>query len=433
MNRKLASILAAAALLMTVTACSGNDTSSSSDSTSSTTSSAPSAPSQTVTAGLSVLSSGTPLDTVIATVDGHEDMNVTFGDFLKEYKYRLAGYQITDDTDQMYASALQSEREYIVNYLINEKIMYKKFEDLGFALTDEDNKQIDEDTTTGIQGIKDSLRQRIKDTELLSEDELDKRVEEEYEKMMTDCGLTYDDIRGWQKAIVVQTKLTEHINAEYTYDPAPTEKQVEDLIESAKSSYAADPVNYDASQWSVLWIPEGSRYVKHILLKFDDETVTEINTLREEGKTAEADALRDAKLADMSADIDEIRGLVNDGGDFDELMAKHSDDGDTTMSYIISPDTGIYMDGFAETAFAIEEIGGTAECVTDFGWHMIKYTEDAVVSDADLQAYKDNLHQYMEEQYISQNYGNKMKEWREEYTFTIDRDILLLAEESTEA
>ncbi len=438
MNRKLAAIAVAAVMLMTAAGCSDNGDSSSdgSSATSATTSQGSTSgntPSQGAPTGLSVLTSETPLDTVIATVEGHEDMNVTFGDFLKEYKYRLAGYQITDDNDPMYATSLQSEREYIVNYLINESIMYKKFEELGFKLTDDDNARIDSDTEAGVEGIKQALRQRIKDSELLSEDELAKRVDEEYDKMLVDCGLTYEDIRNWQKGIVVQEKLTEHINSEYVYDPANTEQQVEALIKDARESYAADPANYDPNSMASLWIPEGSRAVKHILLKFDDESVQKIITLRGEGKNDEADKLVDEKISEMSAKIAEVEGYVNEGQDFDTLMSKHSNDGDTTMTYIICPDTQMYMEGFAETAFAIPEIGGTAACITDYGWHMIKYIEEAVVTDTELQEYKEALHKYMEEQYRSQNYGNAMKEWRTAYTFEIDRDTLLLAEEDTQA
>ncbi len=440
MNRKFAAIAAAAVMLITAAGCSdnGDDSSEATSATnSSTTASAQGSgsdsPSQSLPTGLSVLTSGTSPDTVVATVDGHEDMNVTFGEFMKEYKYRLAGYQITDDTDPMYASTLQSEREYIINYLINEEIMYKKFEELGFTLTDEDNAQIDADTEAGVEGIKQSLKQRIKDTELLSEEDLDKRVEEEYEKLLADCGLTYDDIRYWQQTIVVQQKLTEHVNKDYVYDPDNTEQQMEDLIQTARNSYKENPAAYDATSYAALWIPEGSRAVKHILVKFDDETVQKIVTLREEGKTDEADSLKNTKLEEISAKITEIEGYLNEGQDFETLMNKYSDDGDTTMTYIVCPDTEVYMEGFAETAFAIPEIGGTAACVTDYGWHMIKYVEEAVVTDDELKEYKEALHSYMEEQYISQNYGNAVKEWRTAYTFEIDRDTLLLAEESSNA
>ncbi len=427
-------------MLMTAAGCSDNGGSSGAESTATSASSTSSqaggetsAPAPSMPSGLSVLTSGTPLDTVVASVEGHEDMNVTFGDFLKEYKYRLAGYQITDDTNEMYASSLQSEREYIVNYLINEKIMYKKFEELGFSLTDEDNARIDADTEAGVESIKEALRQRISATELLEESELDKRVEEEYNKILADCGLTAEDIRNWQKAIAVQSKLTEYVNSEYVYDPTDTEEQIAALIKQAQDSYTSDPASYQPDAMASLWVPEGSRTIKQILVKFDDEAIEEITALRSEGKDADADALRTAKLEEMSDKINEVQGYVDEGQDFAELMSKYSNDGDTTMSYIICPETELYMEGFAETSFGIAEIGGTAVCITDYGWHLIKYIEEAVVTQDELQDYKESLHKYMEEQYISQNYGTAIKEWRAAYSFTIDRDTLLLAEENTDA
>lgn len=430
MNKRSAAIAAAIMMTLSLAACSDKEESSAE---SGSTSAPTGTMAATETAGASVLSSDIAFDTVVAYVEGHEDMEVTFLDFIKEYKYRLAGYQITDDSAEPYASVLASEREYIANYLINEKIMYKKFEELGLTITDEENAQIDTDTEAGIEQIKAQIKSRIEAAELLPDDELAQKVEDEYEKLLADCYLTYDDIRSWQKSIVIQTKLTEYVNADFTYDPENTEQQVEAIIESAKSSYASDPSSYDMDSMQGLWIPDGSRYVQHILLKFEDDVMTEISTLRSEGKTADADALRDEKIAEMNAEISEVEDKVAAGDDFAELMDKYSDDGDTTVSYLIVPGTTMYMDGFAETALSIAEIGGTAVCVTDYGWHIIRYTEDAKVSDEDLQAYKNSLHAYMEEQYRSQNYGNTMKEWRSEYTIVIDRDTLLLSEETTEA
>lgn len=435
MNKRSIAIAAAIVMMLSMAACSDKDGASSDTSgTSAPTGNV----SQVETSGASVLSADIAMDTPVASAvlnGGTEDaaLKVTFLDFIKEYKYRLAGYQITDDSAEPYASVLADEREYIVNYLINEKIMYKKFTELGLTISADEEAKIDSDTEAGIEQIKAQIKARIEQAELLPDEELAQKVEAEYTKLITDCGLTYDDIRNWQKSIVVQTKLTEHLNAEFVYDPTNTEQQVEALIESAKSSYEADHSSYNMDAMKSLWIPEGSRNIKHILLKFEDDVMTEISTLRSEGKTAEADALRDAKIAEMSDKISEVEGKVAAGEDFSELMDKYSDDGDTTISYLIVPGTAVYMDGFAETALSISEIGGTAVCVTDYGWHIIKYIEDAKVSDEDIKTYKDSLHAYMEEQYRSQNFGNAMKEWRTEYTIEIDRDLLLLGEETTEA
>lgn len=430
MNRRSTAIAAAVIMMLSMAACSDKDTSSSETST---TSAPTGAVTQPQTSGASVLTADIAFDTVVASVEGYDDMSVTFLDFLKEYKYRLAGYNITDDSAEPYASVLADEREYIVNYLINEKIMNRKFNELGFALTADEEAQIDADTEAGIQQIKAQIKARIEDAELLPDDELAQKVEDEYNKLISDCHLTYDDVRNWQKGIVIQSKLSDHINADFVYDPSNTEQQVAAIVEATKTSYEADPSSYDMESMQGLWIPEGSRYIRHILLKFDDDTIEAISTFRDAGNNSDADYLREAKIADMDAEISEVEAKVAAGEDFAELMDKYSDDGDTTISYLVVPGTTIYMDGFAETALSISEIGGTAVCVTDYGWHILQYTEDAKVSDEDLQAYKDSLHSYMESQYRSQNFGAAMKEWRSEYNIVIDRETLLLNEETTEA
>lgn len=429
MNKKnLIALIAAAAMLLSFTACNNNSTSDSSQSASDGTS-------QTAPAGASVLTADIPLDTVIVTVEGSEDMNITFGDFLKEYKYYLAAYDITDDTTEMYAEVLTSRREYIVNYLINEEIMQKKFDELGFTLTDEENRQIDEDTEAGAESIKETLKAKISaslaEGEELTEEELSERARQEFDRLLSDCGLSYDDFRNWQRSIVVQQKLTDHVNKDYTLDYSEAESQAERLISDIKASYEEDPSTYNTDTMSELWIPEGSRYIQHILLKLDDETVTEIAALRGEGRTEEADKLRDEKIAEMSAEITEVESKVNAGEDFQSLMNEYSDDGDTTMSYLIVPGTTQYMDGFAETALAIPELGGTDKCITDYGWHIIRYTSDASVSEDVKKAYIDGLYEYLAEANISKNFSDAMVEWRGAYSFEIDRDTLLLAEETT--
>lgn len=431
-KKKILALMAAAAMLLSFTACNNNSTSSEgTESTSQTTSDG------TAAVEGSVLTADIPADKVIAEIKDHPEMNVTFGEFIKEYKYYLASYGITNDTDPMYASTFQSRREYIVNYLINEEVMRKKFEELGLSLSAEDEAQIDTDTATGIESIKTTLKTQISATlaegETLTDEELTQRAEEGFNNLLTSCGLTPDDFRNWQKSIVMQEKLSDHVNKDFTYERSEAEKEVEKLIENAKTSYAEDKSTYNTDTMSAFWIPEGSRYIKHILLKFDDDAVTEISTLRSEGKDAEADKLRDEKLAEMADKISEVEAKVAAGEDFDALMKEYSGDGDTTMSYLIVPGTTRYMDGFAETALAIPELGGTDVCDTDYGHHIIKYTEVAEVKDEDRKTYTDGLYQYLKEAYISRNFSDAMVEWRESYSFEIDRETLLLAEEDASA
>lgn len=444
MNKKsFLAVIAAATMLLSFTACNNNASSSdtgSSDITSSadSSSSATDSTSQAAPAGVSVLTAGIASDTVIATAktaDGNE-LTVTFGDFLKEYKYYLAAYNITDDTHEMYASTLTSRREYIVNYLINDKVMEVEFEKLGLVLTDEDNARIDADTEAGANSIKETLKSQISDAlpegQTLTADELAAKADEAFDKLLSNCGLTFDDFRNWQKSLFIQEKISEQINKDVSVDRSEAVSQVENLIEATKTEYQNDPSTYDPDTMGTLWVPEGTRNIQHILIKFPDETITEIMTLRADGKDADADALREEKLADLNTKITEVEGKVAAGDDFSALMKEYSEDGDTSAVYVINPGTVKYMEGFAECALAIPAIGETDTVVTDYGYHIIKYISDTAVDTAIYDEYIDSIHQYLIDATKNKNVSDAMKKWRDSYTIEIDRDTLLLGEESEE-
>ncbi len=438
MNKK--SFIAAAAamvMLLSLTACNNSGTTSDTSSSDTNSSTVSGTTSQTTPTGSSVLTADTSYDTVVATVksaDGKE-YTISFGDFMKEYKYYLAAYNIADDTQEMYASTLTSRREYIVNYLINDKVMETEFEKLGLALTDEDNAQIDADTETGANSIKETLKSQIStaspEAQLLTEAELNAKADEAFNKLLSDCGLSFDDFRNWQKSTVIQAKLSDHLNKDVSVDRSEAVSQAETLIEKTKTEYQNDPSSYDPDTMGVLWLPEGTRNIQHILIKFPDETVTEIMTLRAEGKDADADKLREEKLSELQAEITEVEDKLTAGEDFSALMKEYSDDGDTSAVYVINPGTEKYMDGFAECALSIPAIGDTDTVVTDYGYHIIKYISDAVVDTATYEKHIDGIHQYIIEATKSVNLSNAMKEWRDSYTIEIDRDVLLLGEENT--
>ena len=429
-SKKILAALAASVMLLSSTACqSGGDSSSNSTVTSGST---------TAPVGTSVLNSDISADTAVASFEGHDDMNVTFGEFLKEYKYYLYQYSITDDTDPNYADMLQGQREYIVNYLINEKIAEKKFNEYGLSLSDEELAQIDADTKAGIENLKtNSLTPLVKyslaEGETLSDEELAKKVEEKYQEMLSTCGISEEDFNSWQKAIVLQNKLTEYLNKDYVYDPSEAITQLETIVENAKQAYENDPSSYNPDNMSGVWIPEGSREIQQILIGFDSDSLAEIQVLRKEGKDTEADALVEEKLGGINDRIKEVEDKLAAGEDFSALMKEYSDDTDTSAVYIVTPGTKIYVSSFTECALAIPSVGENSTCVSDYGYHILNYKAEAVVTDEEYNAYLDSMHSYLENAHRSQNLSNATKEWREEYKFTIDRDALMLAEETTEA
>lgn len=377
-----------------------------------------------------VLSDGyADLDTVIASGDKGEP--VTFGEFIKEYKYFLSAYGMTDDTNENYADILTQRREYTVNYLINAKIISDKFAEYypeGFS--EEELAQIQQDHEQNMNSILASFGAGVySENNEISQEDLLAQAQQKLDEVMEYCGLTEDDFYSWERETAEQTKVMEYVTSDVSVERSEAEEQTAAAANTARESYESDPAGYDADSNANVFIPEGSRNIKHILLKLSDEDIQQIYQLRNEGKDDEADALREEKLAELSDKLSEVQGKIAEGEDFETLMAEYSGDGDVTATYLITPGTERYMEGFAETALAIPEVGGTDACATDYGWHIIKYIEPAVLSEEDYQKTVDEFLSYLIESRRNEKFSDAVKQWREEYNYTIDRELLLLGAE----
>lgn len=437
-SRKLLTIIAAAAMLLSFAGCNGGGSSKPESTKASTTSQseAQSSGSTSIFYADSVLKSDLPLDTVVISVEGHEDMNVTFGEFLKDYKYYLAGNQITDDTAFMYIEMATAQRQYIANSMLNEKIMEKKFYEYGLSLTAEDEAQIEADTNENIQYMKEIYQSMVMiNDETISEEDAAIYGEQQYNEMLEYCGLTKEDLIKWFRSSAIQTKLVEYIKSLNPYDYAESEAQVQALEDGAKASYAEDPSTLNPDVMTNLWLPDGTRAVQHILIGFDELTQSEISTLRSEGNDADADAMVEEKLTELNGELTEVQEKLAAGKDLEALIAEYSDDANGTQLYYAAPgSSSTYGTEFAKAAMDIAAVGETAVCSTDYGYHIISYVSDATVSPEARKSYVDAIHVYLESAYHAKIFDELVTEWRNEYNYTIDSDalILLTDEETTE-
>lgn len=427
--RKLTAVVLAAALL---TGCSGNSGSSDAGSTSpdASTSASESTESGSSETRKTVLASGYAEDSAeVAAITDCEP--VTFGEFIKEYRYFLWTNGITDDTAAEYADYLTARREYIVNYLINEKIVQKKFNELCEPFTEEELSRIQSSYDSKINELYSSMAEGILNNSdsLYTDETLMADVDAAFNQFLVACGMTTDDIYSWAYSDFQRSKLVNTVCTDVTLEFSEAEKQAKEIYDGVSEQYKSDPASYVASDYASLFIPEGSRNVQHILLRFSNDDYAAIIALRDEGKDAEADALRAEKAADFDEKKAGILAKISAGEDFGELMKQYSDDGDVTATFLVSPGTEQFIEGFAECVFAIGEVGGISECVSDYGVHIVKYTEEATVSEETYSNTVEGIYQYMLSNAKNEKFSEYMTQWREDYPFTIDRELLLLSDE----
>lgn len=400
------------------------------------------------------------LDKVVAYATGGEDiddLNITYEEFRKEYKFILANSGIDDDTKESIAAACKQQRSTIINTLIVQKIYARLAKEMGVSeLTDEEQQEIDEEHEKTVESFIKQLGERAEQEleesqasggsdgetseEETSETSAPSMTDEEkreagskkLDEILEKAGMDREDMREWE----VTAKIVEKVqNAIYnSVDRADAEKKLKDLQIEGEEYYNSEISKYEQGGYSQVWLPDGSRLIKHVLLAFDSDTQTQIRSLRSEEKDDEADKLRTEKAEELKSKQEEVEKKLDDGENIDDLINDYSADkagsANYPNGYTVIPNGTTYMEEFQKASFVPKKIGERTICVTDYGVHIMVYAGDAKVSDEDLKYAVDTLYANMGSEELDKIFTERV----EEYAFEIDYDALRLdkpAEESS--
>lgn len=385
-------------------------------------------------------------DAVVAepTNGGDDSMKITYADFKKEYVYALNGAGIEDDTDESIAERCKTERNTIITYLINERIIMQKAGEMGLSsLTDEEMNAVEEEYNSRVEEQIEAFAEKAvsdaagteslvpADSETTSELTDEKKRElgiKGFDEFLASCDMTRDDLLTWQVSSAITQKLREEIGKSVDYSKA--EEAFLGYEEKIRQLYNDDISQYEQGGFTAVWVPEGARMIKHILLGFDEDTQDEITANRQKGENAAADKLRGEKAEVLQNKVDEVQKKLDDGEDFQAIMLEYSSDSAGSSmypdGYVVLPNGTSYMKEFQEAAFVPEKIGDRTVCVTDYGVHIMIYADDAKVGDEQKKSFTD----YLYEQLKKTEFDKKMKEWNDEYAYKIDYKALRLDDPS---
>lgn len=376
-------------------------------------------------------------DKVVAesTAENTDKIEITYLDFKKEYLYFLKGQGITDDSEESVAALCKSQRETIINYLINERVILEKAKELGLdKLTDEEMDTVEEEYDRMV------LRQIAYFAGLTNVDpEVSPLTDEQtetgnkgFDEYLASCGLTRDDLLVWQVSAAVTNKLREDTVKDVSADYSEAEETFSSYVESIKALYESNQLEYESGVYSAYWVPDGSRRIKHILLGFEDTFTDELGQMRDSGDDEGADKLREEKAAEFSETTEKIINMLDNGADFDELIEEYSADKAGSEAnpdgYLLVPDSQLYMEEFTEMGQSLENIGDYDTALTDYGVHIVLYADDARVTEESIQGYKDYIYELLDSDVKNTHFNDTLREWREAYKFEIDYDALKIDE-----
>lgn len=387
-----------------------------------------------------VIDIGADTDGETVSIDANA-LGITYLDFKKEYLYYLKAMGIADDTDESVADSCKEQRATIINYLINEQIIYDKARQLGVStLTAEEMDSVETEYEELISEQIDYFAGIADYSDLgtaeVSDDEKELRGGEAFDEYLADCGLTRDDLLMWQVSSAVTNKVYAEVTKDTTVEYSEAQQTFDDYVASIQALYEDNVYEYESGAYSVYWIPDGSRRIKHILLSFDESFTDELTDMRDNGDDDGADELRAEKAAELEQTADDIIGMIEGGSDFDELITEYSADASGSSlypdGYLVVPDSEYYMQEFTDAALSLENVGDYCTAVTDYGVHIILYASDAAVTDEDVESYVQYIYETLDTNAKTAYFNELLDQWKEEYSYEIDYEALRLDDPDSE-
>ncbi|MGN1339439.1 MAG: peptidylprolyl isomerase [Oscillospiraceae bacterium] len=367
-------------------------------------------------------------------IDNKSELSVSFESFDREYKYWLLMKQIPDDTAEEVSEECKEQRESVINYLINEKIVLDQAKKLGVdQFTQEELDEVEANYNEFIESSIESFRSYVNagesgTSEVNGDAAILAEAEKIFDEKVTECGMTRDDMLMWFRNAKIADKLKAKLAEEYTVEYSDAETEYANIVDGIQQVYENDPVEYEQNlYYKYYWLPDNSRMIKHILIKFDSDDSSEISACRENNDETGAAKARERALEKLKPEIEEIKAQLDNGADFDELAQTYSEDTGLSSNpngYLVVPDGGSYYAEFQSGAYELENVGDYMLVGTDLGWHIIMYASDAVITEENEKSLVDAIYENLQENASAGAYNDAMKKWREEYAYDIAYDSL---------
>lgn len=395
------------------------------------------------------------------TADGLTDeqkdyYNITFKDFYTEYGFISNNIGLTDTKDDATA---QVYRQNIIEMLVHERVILKKAEEMGLTdLTKEEMDTIDKNYQDNIKNWYDSFSAQAADalgiavessgslSGISAEDKekIEAKAKELFHEYIKPFGMTEDTFLQWARNSFLEKKVLDELYKDIKVTDAEVDKYINDLIAEAEKTYNEDVSKYEKNtQYGSVWLPKGTRNIKHVFIGISTIDAAEITAARKESGAdqEEIDKLRDEKLAEIKEKADAAYKKATAESDdkektFDAVLKEYSHDYDSSLSdqtiTIISGTTSLNKELY-DTIYNLEKPGDISEIIaTDSGYYFFYYVGEESITDSELEAQKKNVYNGMLTERQNEKANTTIDQWLSEVKYEYDYEKLNFPEPKEE-
>ena len=378
--------------------------------------------------------SGCSSDPIIGSVDGEPIHN---SDYLEALDYYLSMYGLEsgDYTSESAVYIIDAYRDSLLEQLALQQVAFNKAKELGFdQLSTEQQTQLEESFNETMNAWIEAYKTQAEAENPGADDAaITEAANQLFNKELEAIGFTRESyeqrIRDDLKNSIVIQRLYDETTAEATISESELQDTYETRIEEAREIYADDPSAFEAdfiSNDSIVYIPAGYRQIKHILIGFDAQTASEIQTLRTEGNDEEADAKRAEALKGIEEEAQSVlKSLKSDGSNFDQVMKEKTDDPGIESApegYAVCDSKESSFDQtFVKAAFALKKQGAISGLVaTDSGYHILYYYKDLAEGPLSLDTCGEALEAELLESKKQNMFNDLLSQWYEDADVVLD-------------
>lgn len=371
---------------------------------------------------LCVPSAFAEMDAIVATVGSRR---ITRAELDAAYEAAYGDYA-ADDEDLQFDLRLE-----LVNRMMEEAVVQLKIEEQGFdEATDEEIAQ----TTAKAEAEYDAYVERY--ATMLDDGSMDREELLSYtESVLASMDMSREDYTQQAVADIAKEKLRAWATQGCQLSDEEIQKEYEAMVESDKSMFDAYPDGFISCTlygMPYLYVPEGVRTVRQIIIGFDEDQSEEywfVSDAIERGEAAQEDL--DALYAQMDNRVREIMNQLDLGKDFAQVEAEYSDNksalpsGTDSKIYYVCQGTTIWDSAFTDAAMALETIGQVSDPVRmSDGIHILYYEADVPAGPVALEEVKDYVAESAMYQMEAQTYREAVDGWLEEMGANIDLTAL---------
>ncbi len=234
--------------------------------------------------------------------------------------------------------------------------------------------------------------------------------------------------------------VMEHYQSEVEVTEEDIRAYYDELVAQDKQLVEADTGYYEVMTGygeRVMYIPEGLRAVKHILVLLSEEDegrAAELESELEEiaisleGENADKETLN-ARKAEIEQEMDEIYASIEptveeimnklaNGEDFIGLMQQYGEDPGMTYEpymtdgYFVHADSAQWVIAFRDAAMALEKPGDISQPVrTSYGLHLIRYEYDVPAGPVEYESVRDDLTTEVFETTFDEYFASLIEQW----------------------